>query len=1069
MLGLKKKKEEVKKEEKKELVALQAPEKTKIPASINTETEETIFKIERTAPMVLPEIADKTNFDIRYPLIKPYATAHIFWDEKNSELVYLVEEPLLDEKEKKILITLEEGIRELINISFISIKEEGVVIEYLEKNMKVLLDELSVTISKASFLKLMYYIYRDFVGLNEIEPIMSDYFIEDVQCNGLNSPIYVVHRKYRNMRTNVVYTDNMKLSSFVEKIAQKCGKYVSYASPLLDGALPDGSVEYNEPFIYKENGIVKVSKIGEFIDKNYDNDKANTPVKVSHIEVPVFNENYKIEWKPVDYLYRHKNKGKLLKLKLETGREIILTKGHSLFVLNNKGIEVVRTKDLKVGDYTAIPTKVPETEPITEINLIPYFRKWGRKSKTVLRCIPDHVYKEKVKEIKEYLKQNYKKPHQSFYDLKNKNILPIDLFYLLTPKELENTKISTTSHHGIPAILKVDRGLIRLLGYYSAEGWLISTKKHHRIQFCFCSKEEGYIEDVCKAFEKYFCIKPYVEKEKRNSVKITINSILVKYIFEDVLGVTKYAKNKQIPWIIYNVSNELKKEYINAWSNGDYNCTASRKFISDMSYLSLFNEKILSINYRRRAGCIEGRNIVSSEYYSNDIVRNPVIKYTEMIPMEIFNPINKMHKSFSNKRISKNRLKKLLADKRFERLNCLNSSLPKQFFIEWSKRGFIRDNKLSLNGLKALNEKLVLDILTESDLGFAKIKEIKEIDSEHEFVYDVSVPNHENFISGLGGIFCHNSRVNATYTQDISSKGPTFTIRKFTKEPWTPVRLIDFKTASPELLAYLWILIEYESNVMVIGGTGSGKTTFLNALAFFIPPQARIVSIEDTRELNILHENWLPSVARAGSSGSEGAETGHGEITLFDLLRESFRQRPDYVIVGEVRGKEAYVLFQGAASGHPSFSTMHAEDVYTMVRRLETPPINLSPSLVESLDVVCVMTQTKLHDKLVRRLREISEIVKIGERDIANEINTPFTWDPHTDRFFFKMDSKVFDKIVLRHGITREGLNKEFRIRTMLLMKLYQNKIFGFKEVQDIINAYYKTPDKVLKKFNIIV
>ncbi|MCX6711501.1 MAG: type II/IV secretion system ATPase subunit, partial [Candidatus Woesearchaeota archaeon] len=108
------------------------------------------------------------------------------------------------------------------------------------------------------------------------------------------------------------------------------------------------------------------------------------------------------------------------------------------------------------------------------------------------------------------------------------------------------------------------------------------------------------------------------------------------------------------------------------------------------------------------------------------------------------------------------------------------------------------------------------------------------------------------------------SRVNATYTQDISSRGPTFTIRKFTKEPWSPIKLMEFRTVSPELLAYIWLLIEHECNIMVIGGTGSGKTTLLNTLAFFIPPSSRVVSIEDTRELNILHENWLPSVTRSG-------------------------------------------------------------------------------------------------------------------------------------------------------------------------------------------------------------
>ncbi|MEK6937173.1 MAG: type II/IV secretion system ATPase subunit [Nanoarchaeota archaeon] len=499
----------------------------------------------------IPEIKEKEKIDVKYVLIEPYVYAHIFWDKENNELIYNIEEPILDEKEAGILNLLENSINELINISFIGMKSTDVVIEYLEKNLRVLLSEFKINITKESFLKLMYYIYRDFVGLNEFEPLLRDYYIEDIECNGVNSPVYIVHRKYRNVRTNVIFRDIRKLTSFVEKIAQKCGKYISYASPLLDASLPDGS------------------------------------------------------------------------------------------------------------------------------------------------------------------------------------------------------------------------------------------------------------------------------------------------------------------------------------------------------------------------------------------------------------------------------------------------------------------------------------------------------------------------------------RVNATYTQDISTKGPAITIRKFTSEPWSPVKLMQFKTVSPEMLAYLWLAIEHESNIMVIGGTGSGKTSLLNSIAFFIPPASRVVTIEDTRELNILHENWLPGVTRSGVGASNLLGTKEGEISLFDLLRESFRQRPDYIIVGEIRGKEAYVLFQGMSSGHPSFGTMHAEDVETMVRRLETPPIELSASLIESLDIVCIIGPAKVNNKEVRRVKKVVEIVRVRGGTEGVETNSPFVWDPRNDNFYFKEESKVFDKIVIHKGISKEKLFREFVLRTKLLVALYKNNIMEFKEVNDLINAYYKTPEAVLKKFNI--
>ncbi|MBN2880419.1 type II/IV secretion system ATPase subunit [Candidatus Woesearchaeota archaeon] len=313
----------------------------------------------------------------------------------------------------------------------------------------------------------------------------------------------------------------------------------------------------------------------------------------------------------------------------------------------------------------------------------------------------------------------------------------------------------------------------------------------------------------------------------------------------------------------------------------------------------------------------------------------------------------------------------------------------------------------------------------------------------------------------LDGSLPDGSRVNATYTKDITSKGPTFTIRKFTKTPWTPPQLIGFNTMSPEMLAYLWMLVEYKMNLLIVGGTASGKTTLLNAMAFFIPPEARVVTIEDTRELNLPRENWLPSVARSATGIG-----GVGEVGLFDLLRASFRQAPDYVIVGEVRGKEASVLFQGMASGHSSIATIHADSVETVIKRLETPPIELSPTLLNVLDSMCIMTHAIVQNQETRKLREIVEVVNVDPDGIALT-NTPFMWNAQEDRFYFKKESKMFQKITERFGITRDELFNEFRRRAELLYKMYQQKIFSFSEVSDIINGYYKKPAEILKKFEI--
>ncbi len=488
---------------------------------------------------------DKTKINIRYGLIPPFAFVHIYWDPKLSEVIYKIEEPILTEQEMKHKNEIITAMKDMIDFNTLVEKDINKLIEYIDRMFKILAVELGIELSYESYKKIFYYLYRDFVGFNEIEPFLSDYFIEDIECNGANTPIYIVHRVYRNLKTNITFNEIDGLASFVEKLSQKCGKYISYAQPILDGSLPDGS------------------------------------------------------------------------------------------------------------------------------------------------------------------------------------------------------------------------------------------------------------------------------------------------------------------------------------------------------------------------------------------------------------------------------------------------------------------------------------------------------------------------------------RVNATYTKDITSRGPTFTIRKFTKTPWTPPQLLEKRTLSPEMLAYIWLLLEYKMSILIAGGTASGKTTLLNAMAFFIPPEARVVSIEDTRELSLPRENWLPSVVRSATGVKKV-----GEVDLFTLLRASFRQNPDYVIVGEVRGKEASVLFQGMASGHSSIGTIHADSVDTVIKRLETPPIELSPSLLNVLDCICVMTHAVVNKQETRKLREIVEIINVAQDGITTT-NTPFVWNSKDDQFYFKKTSKIFEKISQRYGLTVKEIEGEFRKRTQLVYKLFKNNVVEFNQVQEVINKYYKNPEQVLKEFKV--
>ncbi|MFH8080582.1 MAG: type II/IV secretion system ATPase subunit [Candidatus Aenigmatarchaeota archaeon] len=316
----------------------------------------------------------------------------------------------------------------------------------------------------------------------------------------------------------------------------------------------------------------------------------------------------------------------------------------------------------------------------------------------------------------------------------------------------------------------------------------------------------------------------------------------------------------------------------------------------------------------------------------------------------------------------------------------------------------------------------------------------------------------------LDGTLPDGSRINASLAGDVTTRGPTFSIRKFSERPYSPVELIEFNTLSSDMMAFLWYLVENGASILIAGGVATGKTTFLNSISMFIPPEAKIVSIEDTRELKLPHEHWIPAVARLGFGMSLPTGEKYGEITLFDLLKSSFRQNPDYVIVGEVRGKEAYVLFQGISSGHPSLTTFHAGNIDTVIKRLTTPPIELSPSLVESLDAVVIMSHAREKGKSARRVKEIEEIKSIDPETLKVVTNRVAEWDPASDKFRFYGNSLSIEKICHFKGIQIEEAWKEIARRKSVLEWMLNNGIKDYEKVTAIINEYYKNPEKVLER-----
>jgi len=307
------------------------------------------------------------------------------------------------------------------------------------------------------------------------------------------------------------------------------------------------------------------------------------------------------------------------------------------------------------------------------------------------------------------------------------------------------------------------------------------------------------------------------------------------------------------------------------------------------------------------------------------------------------------------------------------------------------------------------------------------------------------------------------SRLQSTLSRTVT-KGSTFTIRKFKENPLTPIDLLKFKSFSVEMAAYFWIAIENGASILFCGGTASGKTTALNALLLFVPTSHKIVSIEDTREVNIPHKNWIAGTTRKGFSTAEDSKTGK-DIDMFDLIRTALRQRPRVIIVGEVRGREAYSLFQAMATGHTAYATVHASTIHTLIQRLENPPVSLPRALLTSLDIIVFQNAVPIGGKMVRRMTSVTEIIKLDSDTNQLIFMAPFTWVSKTDdRFESSKTSKILNKIKLQNDWSDEQLEEELENRMLVLRWMVKKNVSSYQEFGRIIADYQKYPDDVLKK-----
>jgi len=312
----------------------------------------------------------------------------------------------------------------------------------------------------------------------------------------------------------------------------------------------------------------------------------------------------------------------------------------------------------------------------------------------------------------------------------------------------------------------------------------------------------------------------------------------------------------------------------------------------------------------------------------------------------------------------------------------------------------------------------------------------------------------------VDGGLSDGSRVQLTYAKEVTRHGSTFSIRRFRADPMTITDLITFNTLTPEIGAYFWYVMEKKACTLITGGTASGKTTLLNCISMFILPDDKIVTIEDTPELNVPHKNWISAIARVGF-GSIGSTA---EISLFDLLKAAMRQRPDYIIVGEVRGEEAFTLFQAMATGHGGLSSIHGDSVMAAIRRLENAPLNIPRTLMPTLNLIGITQRLRIDGRPVRRLTHMAEVLGIDASSGELDLNDVFRWDPRTDTFSYSGRSHTIERLAERSGQHPDRVLEEIRHRKTVLEYMAKRNVRRYQDVGALIREYYSDPDKVYER-----
>ncbi|MBI2084959.1 MAG: Flp pilus assembly complex ATPase component TadA [Candidatus Aenigmarchaeota archaeon] len=1014
----------------------------------------------KAEPIDAEQIENIMNINVVYPLIPRapakgetvYSYTNIKWDQPDNALVYNVFEPGLTAEEKHILSKSKELLEERLNIDLRKLRKAEAV-SYLMRQTDDVFSLMGIKLDQKRVDVLKYYIKRDFVGLERIDPMMNDPNIEDISCDGTNIPIYIFHRNplIGSIRTNVKFTDQRTLDNFAVRLAQRAGKNISVANPLLDGTLTDGSR------VQATLGTDIARRGSNFTIRKF-TDIPLTPIDM--LNYGTMNAT------ALAYLWMAVENGKsvLIGGSTASGKTTLLNV-LSLFIKPNK--KIISIEDSVTGDSEILVNRNGSFEKLPIEKLVDgQIEKYGNE-KDVFGT--------------EYCQTNPEGVQTFSMDTEGKiKLCPVRSFvrHRVNKDVLEVTtragrRIKVTGDHSLFS-LDTNGKIIPVEARSLLKGSFIATPRTlphdtRKLESINLLSEAKYLEGV------------FVEGDGLKHIPIPE---LVR------AGANGRQKNKcitdgLIPVEIFNRLNNAE-EFIDA--PGGLSIKAGRGGKAVKAVLKLTDEFLTLVGLWLADGCYDKNSVLISA--ANDAeCKYSIEQAASQLGLDC-----KYHSDGITYMINSTVLKKVMENILGIRGDAYTKRVP-----DWVYNLGIEQISCLLKGYFSGDGSVSKDEIEASSSSIGLIKDVHTMMlrlgimsrfttkiKERDKTYRIRISGSENL-----KMFCKKIGFLQKYKQEkLANRSLIFANHTITDV--IPVTK-EFLSALAEEGAIFnsnsyWYGSKIGRNAMgkaVLQGEGKflskaaqlansdllwdeileirnlGKTE-LYVYDLSVPNFENFVCenviAHNTPELRLPHPHWVPEVARTAISDTEGRKMG--EVDMFDLLKESLRQRPDYIIVGEVRGKEAYVLFQQMASGHPGMSTIHADSISKLVDRLTTPPISLPGNLIQNLDVLIFSDTTSFKSKNVRKIDTIMEIV--GYENGAPVGNVVFKWDPVKNYLRVVGKSALLKKIAYSNNMSEKNVREEISNRVKVLEWMQDKGINGFSSVAKMFNLYTSDPEKAL-------